>query len=57
MEYPKLDRELHQLMLMYQQLEEAKALGKEDPLLEYREDSSGLTTRVLDVDTVQEVRY
>ncbi len=57
MEYPKLNTQLHLLMLMHQQLEEARALGYAEPRLEYREDSAGLTTRVVGVDAVGEICY
>ncbi len=46
MEYPKLDRRLHLLMLMHRSLEEARLRGDDEPRLGFREDTHGLTVRV-----------
>jgi hypothetical protein len=56
-EYPKMDRDLHLLMLMHRQVEEARGLGVEEPRLEYREEPAMLTVRVAGVDAVEEVGY
>lgn len=50
-----MDRDLHLLMLMQRQLEEARGLGVEEPRLEYREDPQGLRVRVTGADSVEEV--
>ena len=50
MEYPKLDRRLHMLMLMHRSLEEARLHGGNEPRLGFREDPDGLTTRVEGID-------
>lgn len=56
-ERPKLSADLHLLMLMHQQLEEARALGHGEPRLEYRQEASLLTVRVVGVDAVEEIGY
>jgi hypothetical protein len=55
-EYPKMDRDLHLLMLMHRQVEEAWSLGVEEPRLEYREEHPKVSVRVAGVDAVEEVR-
>lgn len=57
MEYPKMDQDLHLLTLMYQQLEEARALGNGEPRLEYHEESLLLTVRVAGMEAVGEIGY
>ncbi len=57
MEKPRMDGDLHLLMMMHQQLEEARALGHREPRLEFQEDASGLTVRVAGTDAVEEIRY
>jgi len=52
-----MDSDLHLLMLMHQQLEEAQVLGNREPRLEFQEDASGLTIRVAGSDAVEEIRY
>lgn len=52
-----MDGDLRLLMLMHQQLEEARALGNSEPRLEFSEDSSELTTRVSSMDAVEEMSY
>lgn len=51
-----MDRDLHLLMLMQRQLEEARGLGVEEPRLEYREDPPDLRVRVAGADNVEKVR-
>lgn len=53
MEYPKFDRDVHLLMLMHRQAEEAQGLGIEEPRLEYREDPPRVSVRVAGVDAVE----
>jgi hypothetical protein len=57
MEKPRMDADLHLLRLMYQQLEEARALGNPELLLEYREEPSLLRVWVAGMDAVEEVGY
>ena len=52
-----MDGDLHLLTLMHQQLEEARALGHGEPRLEYRQEASLLTVRVVGVDAVEEIGY
>lgn len=54
-EKPRMDRDIHLLMLMQRQLEEARGLGLEDPQLEYREQPSMLRTWVAEAESVEEV--
>ncbi len=57
MEYPVLDRRLKLMMLIQQSLEEALALGIENPRLEFREEASGLRIRAAGTDAGEEIRY
>ena len=57
MEKPRMDADLHLLRLMHQQLEEARALGNPEPLLEYRVEPSLLRVWVAGMDAVEEVGY
>jgi hypothetical protein len=54
-EYPQMDRDLHLLMLMHRQVEEARGFGVEEPRLEYREEPPEVSVRVAGVDVVEEV--
>jgi hypothetical protein len=55
-EYPKVDRDLHLLMLVHRQVEEARGLGVEEPRLEYRAEPPEVSVRVIGVGAVEEVR-
>ena len=57
MERPRMDGDLHLLMMMHQQLEEARALGNREPRLGFQEDASGLKIRLAGMDAVEEIRY
>jgi DNA-binding PadR family transcriptional regulator len=52
-----MDEDLHLLMLIHQQLEEARSLGHVEPRLEFHVEPSLLTTRVTDTDAVEEISY
>lgn len=52
-----MDGDLHLLMLMHRQLEEARALGNAGPRLEYSEEPALFKVRVPGMDAVEEVGY
>lgn len=52
-----MNGDLHLLTLMHQQLEEARALGHDEPHLEYRHEAPDLTVRIAGVDAVEKIGY
>jgi hypothetical protein len=52
-----MNGDLHLLMLMHQQLEEARALSHGESRLEYRQEPSVLTVRVSGVGAVEKIGY
>jgi hypothetical protein len=57
LEAPKLDARLHKLMLMHRWIEEARALGYDEPHLEFRDDQSRLTMRGRGANVTEEVGF
>jgi len=52
-----MDRDLHLLVLMHRQVQQARGLGVEEPRLEYREEPEMLKVRVAGVEAVEEIGY